>query len=97
MTENFRARWIAAMHAMQSGVAMEMNLPERKAATEPKHLRVGINVALTDQGSLIRLLIDKGVITDEEYRRAIAEGMEAEKADYEERLSNHFGKKITLG
>ena len=89
-------RWRAASHAMQSGVAMEMNLPDRQSATEPKHLRVGINAAMSDHAGLVKLLVDKGLITNEEYMKAIADQMEIEKADYEARLSAHFGKKITL-
>ena len=90
-------RWHAAAHAMQSGVAMEMNDPDRASSTEPKHLRVGINTALVDHGSLVRLLIAKGVITDVEYHQAITEGMEAEKESYERRLTEKHGRKITLG
>lgn len=90
-------RWMAASHAMQSGVAMEMN--HRPELTQPKHLRVGVNTALADHGSLVRLLIAKGIITELEYLEAIAEGMEREKANYETALSNIIsgGKiKITL-
>lgn len=90
-------RYTEAAHGMQSGVAMEMNLDHRKSATEPKHLRVGINAAMVDHGALAKLLIDKGIITDAEYMKAIADAMEAEKAAYEKRLSEHFGKTITLG
>lgn len=76
MSEEFRARWHAAAHAMQSAIAHEMNY--NPTVTDPKHLRVGINVALRDLGSLCGLLIAKGVITEAEYLKAIAEGMEIE-------------------
>jgi len=89
-------RYLAAAHAMQSGVAMEMNIPDSQRATEPKHLRTGVNAALADQGSLVRLLIAKGVFTEPEYLKAIADGMEEEKRKYETNLSKHFGRKITL-
>lgn len=95
--EDDQARWAAAAHAMQSGVATEMGLPGRQTATEPKFLRVGINTALSDHGGLVKLLIDKGVITEAEYFKAIADQMEFEKASYEKRLSEHFGRPITLG
>jgi len=81
---------------MQSGVAAEMNLPARSTATEPKHLRVGVNSALVDSAALAELLISKGIITEAEYLEALASAMEREAAQYEERLSAHFGKKITL-
>jgi hypothetical protein len=90
-----RERWQAAAHAMQSGVAMEMNF--NPDPTDPKHLRVGINTTLTDHGSLVRLLIAKGVITEAEYLKAIADGMEQEKARYEAHLTALLGaEKVTL-
>jgi hypothetical protein len=87
-------RYLKAGHAMQSGVAMEMNYSDAHA---PKHLRVGVNSAQVDTGGLAALLIRKGVISDVEYREAIADMMEAEAARYEERLSERLGRKITLG
>lgn len=95
--EELRRRYFAAAHAMQAGVAMEMNDPERQSATEPKHLRVGLNCAMSDHGALVRLLLAKGLITDLEYREALVEGMEREKASYEQRLSEKLGSKVTLG
>jgi hypothetical protein len=87
-------RYFRAAHAMQSGVAMEMNhAPE---STQPKHLRVGINTSMSDHAALVTLLIDKGVFTQEEYAKALADAMESEKKSYEQRLSQHFGKPITL-
>lgn len=87
-------RYQAAAHAMQSGVAMEMN--HNAGPTQPKHLRVGVNTAHADIGSLARLLIAKGVISEDEYLSAIADGMEQEKEAYERMLSEHFGKPVTL-
>lgn len=91
---NAHERYHAAAHAMQSGVASEMN--HNPKPTEPKHLRVGINSAMADHAALAKLLIDKGVITEDEYFEAIADGMEREQKSYEERLSEHFGTTITL-
>ena len=88
-------RYTAAAHAMQSGVATEMGI--NPAPTEPKHLRVGVNSALVDSSALAELLISKGVITEDEYLEAIAAAMEREARTYEQRLSDHFGKTITLG
>lgn len=94
MAENPNDRYAAAAHAMQSGVAMEMNFDGKP--TEPKHLRVGVNAAMADHGSLARLLIAKGLISEAEYIAALAEGMEREKAAYEQRLSEHYGRPVTL-
>lgn len=74
-------RYVAAVHAMQSGVAAEMG-----RSTEPKHLRVGVNAAMVDHSSLVQLLISKGLFTRDEYLAAIADGMEEEKGRYEQRL-----------
>jgi hypothetical protein len=87
-------RYHAACHAMQSGVAMEMNyLPE---PTQPKHLRVGVNSALCDNSALALLLIAKGVITLDELHKALADQMEAEVAGYEKRLAERLGSHVEL-
>lgn len=84
-----------ACHAMQSGVAMEMNY--EPGPTEPKHLRTGINSALCDNSALAKLLIAKGVITLAEYEQAITDEMNAEVERYEARLSQRLNTKVTLG
>ena len=84
----------AALHAMQTGVGFEME--QRSRPTEPKHLRVGVNTALCDQAGLIRLLVSKGIITEEEYLDAITAEMNAEVERYEKRLSEKTGSNITL-
>ncbi len=91
-----RDRWMAAAHAMQTGVRTEMETGCRHAETEPKHLRVGVNTALRDTASLVGLLVRKGVITEVEYMEAIADGMEEEKRGYEQRLTEHFGRPVNL-
>lgn len=79
---------------MQSGVAMKMNYDG--AETEPKHLRVGVNSAMSDIGGLSGLLISKGVFTLEEYTKAIADSMEREAAEYAQSLTQRLGKKVNL-
>ena len=87
--------YIEAAHAMQSGVATMMGLDPSE--TNPKQLRVGVNVALRDHASLVELLIKKGIITKEEHLEAITAGMNKEAEDYENKLSVITGKKIRLG
>jgi hypothetical protein len=70
---------------------------DRSGPTEPKHLRVGVNVAMRDLASLTHLLVRKGVITELEYLTAIADGMEFERDKYSEELSRTLGANITLG
>jgi hypothetical protein len=81
-------RYVVAAHAMQTGVALEQ--VHNPGPTLPKHLRVGINSALVNQAALARLLIDIGIITEEEYLKALAEEMERERDRYEE----HLGVKL---
>lgn len=92
-------RYSAAMHAMQSGVKADIETdPNQRSqgATTPKHLRVGLNGALADQGALAKLLIAKGIFTEAEYLEAVADAAEAERARYEQILTERFGKPVTL-
>jgi len=88
-------RYLAAAHAVQSGVAIEHARGSDDGS--PKHLRTGVNIALRDMGSLVELLVAKGVITQDEYTRAVADGMEQEVRLYEERLTEAIGSKVRLG
>lgn len=83
-----------ACHAMQSGVAME--LARNPISGTAKHLRVGVNVALRDHASLVALLVSKGIITYEEYERAMTEGMNEEVERYEAILRGSSDVKIHL-
>jgi hypothetical protein len=89
--EKDRSRHYAAAHGMQSGVAMIQNY--EPAETAPKHLRVGVNSAMSDHSGLVRLLMSKGVITEEEYMTAIADAMERERDSYERRIESITGAK----
>lgn len=75
--------YTSAVHAMQSGVMVEMTA-RLNTAHEPKQLRVGINSALVECSVLVQLLIDHGLITRAEVER------------YETRLAEHYGTEITL-
>ncbi len=96
--DEFLAEYTRLGHAIQTGVAYEMNNPAIKA-TDPKHLRTGLNCVMADVGSLGRLFIAKGLITEEEYYAAVLDGLRAEVASYERRLNVAFGggNRITLG
>lgn len=87
--EEDHQRYLAAAHAMQSGVAHKMHVDPSE--TSPKHLRVGVNSAMVDAAAVARLLIAKGVFTEDEYYAAIADQMEREKALYEQFLKDHYG------
>ena len=53
-----RQAYVDKAHAMQTGVAIEMQHDD--GPTSAKHLRVGINAAMSDQAGLVKLLIAKG-------------------------------------
>lgn len=92
-------RYVKAAHAVQSGVKTDMETDANvlsQGATTPKHLRVGLNNVMADHGSLAYLLIQKGVITEDEYLNAIADGIEREQARYEELLTQRFGYPVHL-
>lgn len=91
------ARYDRACHAMQSGVAMQMQMGGRLPEIEPKHLRVGVNSAMAEHSALAQALIAKGIITKREYIAALADAMEREARSYEDRLTNAMGGvKVTL-
>lgn len=88
-------RYLAAAHGMQSGVAAMMEF--EPAETTPKHLRVGVNSAMVEHSALVLLLIEKGVISKEEFDEALADAMERERDDYAQKLSKILGKVVHLG
>ena len=58
-----------AAHGVQSAIAHDMSKGGK--ATEPKHLRVGVDMSKADMLGLASLLIEKGVFTQEEYIEAM--------------------------
>jgi hypothetical protein len=92
--EELQQRYAAAAHAIQTGVAYELEIDS--ASGTPKHLRTGLNVEMVSHGALVRLLIAKGVCTEEEYFEEVVKGLEDEQCRYEERLSAHYGGTIKL-
>lgn len=92
--ENLKARYNAALHAVQAGVRTLIEMGDSLAT--PKHLRVGLDSVQVNDAAVVRLLIRKGVITEREHLEALVAQAEEEKAIYEARLSEKTGKKITL-
>jgi hypothetical protein len=74
---------------MQSGVAMKMHWDGKEV--DPKHLRVGINSAHVATAALAGILIEKGIITMEEYTEANIREMEKEAKSYEQWLTEQGG------
>lgn len=84
-----KERYAQLCHAMQTGVAFVME--NDPSPTTPKHLRVGINSAMVDSAALARLLMSKGIITEDEYFDSLIQTMEEEVQRYREELSQYFG------
>jgi hypothetical protein len=89
-----RERYRAALHAMQSGIAMLTHYAPK--LTEPKHMRVGIDSALLTSEALVKLLIAKGMLTEAEYVKALADAHEAEVCRTEAELEKLLGTKVKL-
>lgn len=80
---------------MQAGVGWLMQLG-RGQETEPKHLRVGVNMAMCESGALAELLIAKGVFTTEEYQDAILRMVEKDVRSYTAKLREILGTDVNL-
>lgn len=91
----YRERYNKACHGMMCGVGLDIELGVNQSHS-PKHLRTGVNSAMVEHGGLVKLLMDKGVITEVEYYKALCEAMEQEHRRYEELLSKHTGTKMVL-
>lgn len=61
--------------------------------TQPKHLRVGVDMSKSDQAGLARLLIAKGIFTEAEYLDAVTKAAEDEAASYEVQLQAVIGNR----
>lgn len=94
MSQNDIDRYMAAAHAMQSGVASLLTVHPELA--EDKHVRVGITSNQVTDAAVARLLIEKGVFTADEYEHALAAEMDLEVGRLEDSLSAHFGTKVVL-
>lgn len=95
--DDINARYLRAAHAVQTGVAYTLEYDPSPGT--PKHLRTGLDLSKAEHGALVRLLIAKGLFTEDEYLQAIVDAVEEEKRAYEQRLSEHYGgkTKIELG
>ena len=94
-TEEQKRAYLALAHAIQTGVAHSLGHGSNEAS--PKHLRTGLNMVMVDVGALIALLVEAGVFTAAEFAEKQQELLEAEKAKYEEQLSEMLGSRVTLG
>lgn len=89
------AEYNRLVHAMQSGVAMAIELGSKEA--NPKHLRVGVNVAIVECSALYGLLVSKGVITAREATDTILDAHGMEVSRHASELSRELGYDVVLG
>ena len=94
MSQNDIDRYTAAAHAVQSGVTSLLLVHPELA--EDKHVRVGITSTQVTDAAVARLLIEKGIVTQDEYEHALAAEMDAEVERLEAALSAHFGTTVVL-
>lgn len=90
-----RSQYDALLHKMQTGVAVMME--HGSAETEPKHLRVGVNAAMSDAGAIVNLLIQKGLLTEIEVWQALVDGMRREADGYKRDVQKAMGPGVELG
>lgn len=94
--EELSQEYTELCHAMQSGVEFRRNKTDQTG----KHLRVGINTAMSDHGTLIELLLEKGVFTKEELAVKMVKYMRKEVETYQKEIEEENdlpSGKINLG
>ncbi|MEZ4594546.1 MAG: hypothetical protein R3D55_25890 [Chloroflexota bacterium] len=89
--KEFRDEYIKLAHAVQTGIAA--CIAAGWTGATPKHLRVGIDTSKSDHGALIKLLLEKGVITEGEYQAVLLEGLEREVDGFKSLFQQLTGKK----
>lgn len=84
-----------AGHRIQTAIAFLMGRDPDYTATQPKHLRVGLDLSKSDMAGLVTLLIAKGVFTEAEYIDAITAAADAEANSYEKIVQSVIGSRNT--
>lgn len=60
-----RDKYLGLAHQIQTAIAAELEVDPSSGT--PKHLRVGVNMAMCDIAALVDLMIEKGVCTQQEF------------------------------
>jgi len=85
--EKLRQQYFELAHALQSGVAFKIDFDAKD--TEPKHLRVGLNMVMCSHTALVKLLISKGLITETEYFHYVVKELRDEINRYRREIADH--------
>lgn len=91
----FDKRYYELGHAIQSGIAYLMG--RETTITDPKHLRVGIDIAHVTDHAIAELLMAKGIFTMDEYRAQLLKSMQDEVDRTTARIEKLTGAKVVLG
>ena len=83
--------YLAFAHRVQTAIAILMSKDSDLTRCQPKHLRTGIDTSKADFSGLASLLIEKNVITEDEYIDAITVAMRQEADRYEEEVQQALG------
>lgn len=85
-----------ALHGIQTGIALEIERGSNCAS--PKHLRVGVNSAMCEHAALVKILLEKGILTADEYEKAITDAFNEELERIEKSVNEQYvgGGKIKL-
>jgi hypothetical protein len=102
--EEFAKKDTDLRHAVQTGVAYLQQYSENVAfytnnpslARILKHLQTGLCCAMCEHATILKLLIDKGLITEAEYFEAALKTLSEEVKRHEETLSSIVGASIKL-
>lgn len=91
------ARYMAALHGIQSGIMVILEKGGALASRcSTKHMQTGLEARASDHAALAKILIGKGLFTEEEYSTAVADQLEEEKHSLEVELGEAIGATITL-
>lgn len=82
-------RYLAALHAIQTGVATEHHQGSDDGS--PKHLRTDIASCQISITALVGVLIDKGLLTLDEFQTLIADEAERVVGEYQDRINARYG------
>ncbi|MEH2525854.1 MULTISPECIES: hypothetical protein [unclassified Bradyrhizobium] len=93
---DLRLTYEQALHGIQSAIRFEMSrsgIPDDEhnpTSRMMKHLRVGIDMRAADHAAVAGLLIEKGIITEEEYLERMRLAANEELARYEEYVRDTY-------
>lgn len=77
ISEEKNKRYLELAHSIQCAAGFMIEGGHSNEGT-PKHLRTGINMAMCGHVALVKLLVDKGIISEDEYADALIEMLEKE-------------------